>query len=55
VFTFKHPKLKPKLKIGSNGFLIWVSWHQGKYTINQDGYGFKWQNINKFLILISYV
>jgi hypothetical protein len=27
IFHFQSSLTKPKFKIGSNGFLIWVSWH----------------------------
>jgi hypothetical protein len=52
-FHFRKSLTKPKLKIGSNGFLIWVSWHSCllKGIMCHDYHGFKWpkRKISSFL------
>jgi hypothetical protein len=56
VFTFKSPKSKFKLKVSSNGFLVWIPWHSYEWKNNtcHDCHGFKWWNINIYPILIGF-
>jgi hypothetical protein len=51
---FRGHKSKLKLKISSNGFLVWIPYHlyEWKNEIKfHDCHGFKWQNINIYPIL----
>jgi hypothetical protein len=53
IFQFQKSLIKPKLKIWSNGFLIWVFLHS--YVLKRNNVPwlpwFKWQKINKCLFL----
>jgi hypothetical protein len=57
LFIFKGPKSKFKVKISSNGFLVWIPWHsyEKKTKICHDCHGFKWQNINIYPILTIFL
>ncbi len=50
IFHFQKSLIEQKLKIGSNGFLIWVFWHScvlKRNNVPYDYNGFKWKkNIN---------